>query len=61
MNYKQNVDGTYTAENFGASNLREIIKLVKQGEQWKIEDAQKALAKVAEAEDELTSTTEPTV
>jgi hypothetical protein len=52
MNYKQNRDGTYTAENFDAANPSQIIRMVKQEEQWKIEDAQKALAKVATAAEE---------
>lgn len=54
MNYKQNRDGTYDCFDFRASDLPVIIRMVKQGEIWKIEEAQAALTKIEEAENEIT-------
>ncbi len=52
MNLKANKDGTYEA-TFNATELTSIVRIVKQNEIWRREEADKVVAKLEDLEIEL--------
>lgn len=59
MNFRANLDGTYDV-SFKASELRSIVRMVNQMEQWRIEEAIKTAEAVRLAELEVPQSEEPT-
>ena len=54
MNFKVNRDGTYEVGNLRVEKLPQLLRLIKQNETWRKEDAELNIAQVEEVEKDLT-------
>lgn len=54
MNFKVNRDGTYEVGNLRVEKLPQLLRLIKQNEIWRKEDAELNIAQVEEVEKDLT-------